>query len=232
MRKPKTRILAVIAVGTVIMLAAAILGGCSGKSYSLTKDAALVSKWGDTVQFKVDKSWDDSNTSYSDSGYCAECWSSQNSKRDSANSVTLMLWNTGESAYKYHESGTYAGWQKSMEERYSKSAEDKAKELNSYPASTTADADELSSYSNCSIQDTGTVTVDGQEIRTFSVSYHYKYSDSKYQQLKERSSDAKQEGDTTEYYGLIKDDKHDLEVSTRDSQLLEDVLSTMSFSWQ
>lgn len=46
-----------------------------------------------------------------------------------------------------------------------------------------------------------------------------------------KSSDTKQEGDATEYYGLIKDGKHDPEVSTRDSQLLKDVLSTMSFSW-
>lgn len=231
MGKSKTRIFAAVAVSTVIMLAAAMLGGCSGKSYSLTKDAALVSKWGDTVQFKVDKSWDDSDTSYSDDGYCAEYWGSKDSKSASANGVTLMLWNTDERAYKYHESGTYAGWQKSMEERYSKSAEDKAKELNSYPTSSTVDADEVSSYSNCSIQDMGAVTVDGQEVRTFSVSYHYKYSDSKYQKLKEHSSGAKQEGDATEYYGLIKDGKHDLEVSTKDSQLLKDVLSTMSFSW-
>ncbi len=155
MGKSKTRIFVVVVVGTVIMLAAAMLGGCSGKSYSLTKDAALVSEWGDTVQFKVDKSWDDSDTSYSDDGYCAEYWGSQNSKSASANSVTLMLWNTDDSAYKYHKSGTYAEWRKSMEERYSKSAEDKAKGLNSYSTSTTADADDVTSYSNCSIQDTG-----------------------------------------------------------------------------
>lgn len=215
------------AVIVAILLAAAMMAGCSGKSYSLTKDAALVSQWGDTVQYKVDKSWDDSNDATSNDSYCSDTWNTQDWKT----SVRVVLSNTDDTTYGYSKDSTYAGWQKQMENEYSKSAEEQAKEINSLSTSATVDADNLTSFSNCQIEDTGTVSVDGQEIRTFSVSYHYKNSDSGDRNSNGSSANNQPEGDITDYYGLIKDGDHDLEVSASDSQLLKDVLSTMTFSW-
>ncbi len=230
MGESRTRSVAVFAILGAALIAAFILAGCSGESHSLTKDAALVSGWGDTVQYKVDEGWtsdDDANSGT----YCSEYWHSKDSQRSSGESVSVTLSNTGSDLYKYADDSTYSGWQEEMEDRYSKSAEDQAKEYNSHSTSTTIDADELLSYSNCDIEDTGSVTVDGQEVRTFSVSYHYKYSDSMYQKAKENQPDFKQEGDKTDYYGLVKDGSHDLEASASDGQLLKDLLSTMEFDW-
>lgn len=233
MRESKACPIFIVAVISA-MLVASVLTSCSAKSYSLTKDASLVSGWGDMIQFKVDENWGDGQDSNSSLGttYCSGSWTSFDSENLRSEGIRITMWNTNDISYKYYDENTYAGWQESMAKRYSEPAEAQADEQTSNSASISTDGDTSdTAYSNCSIKDTGTVKVDGKTFRTFSVTYHYKLSDSEYKVAKALSQDAKQEGDCTDCYGIIKDGNHDIEVYASEPQLLKDVLSTMEFSW-
>lgn len=233
MDKTKGRNLALFASLAVALLLAVAITGRSSKSYSLTKDAALTSEWGDTVQFKVDENWtnrvQDDNSSLADN-LCRGLWCADGDNEGN-DAIYAALTNTQSSSYDYNNSATYAGWQEFMTNTYSKSAEEQADELNSYSSSEKMDSDSLISYSNCEVKDTGTVAVGNENVRTYSVSYHYQMSDSMYSKWKEKNPGLQQEGDRTDYYALIKDGDHDFEMHSRNSQLLKDVLSTMEFDW-
>ncbi|MEE8723039.1 MAG: hypothetical protein SOI38_08715 [Eggerthellaceae bacterium] len=221
-------------VAAMVVLSVMALLGCSN-SYSLTKDAALTSSWGDTVQFKVDSSWSNpaEDESSSNKTICSGNWYNPDSPK-LKNHVSVSLKNVNSSIYKDDDSRTYAGWRDSQIEQFSRSAEEQASIMNglaSTSKSKSYTADDFPSFSDCKVEDKGSVSVGGNEVRTYAVTYHYKYSDKLYQDIKNQDQSIKQEGEMTKYCGLIKDGKHDLEVETVDSGLLKDVLSTMEFSW-
>lgn len=208
---------AIIAIAAVVVIAIiiAIVAGvsCSGPSYKLDRDKSIRTEWGATVQFKIDKSWEElwsfDNDDSSDIAFSG-------GSEKSHTYVSVEIENTGSRLYKYDSSSTYGDWL-DIQEKYGSSGSN--------------DPDYAYSVDDYSIGQIGTVETDGDEFRVYKERYTITYDDSTYAKYKENEPDSKQTNTREMYYAVLKDGKHDMEVSANNEKLLKDFLSTMKISW-
>ena len=214
-KKLSKRTIIIIAAIVVVAIVVAIVAGvsCSGPSYKLDKDESVRTEWGTTVQFKIDKNWEEMLPSNNE-------WWSRTSFTNNANKnhayVSINLENAGSRLYKYDKSGTYSEWLDSQEEYFG----------------TTSDHSDLGfTVDDYSIKQAGTIDVDGNEFRLYKEQRVETYDDSTYAKYKEKNPDIKQTNEHETYYAVFKDGRHDMEVSANSEKLLRDLLGTMSISW-
>lgn len=217
LKKPNKRLVAIVAAVTAIVIFVAIAAGvsCSGPSYKLDKDESIRTEWGTTVQFKIDKNWETNSTSNQNNE-----WSVHESYFGPADSsdrayVFIDLENTGHRIYKYDSTATYSDWLESNKDFFDRHAT----------------SENGVTQENYSMDELGTIKVDGNEFRLYKQHYTLSYDDAAYAKAKEKNPDAKQNTDLNTYYALIKDGKHDMEVTANTEKLLKDLLGTMKISW-
>lgn len=211
-KKLSKRTIIIIAAIVVVAIVVAIVAGvsCSGPSYKLDKDESVRTEWGTAVQFKVDKGWEEKVISDSESSACT---SYSGGEEKAKLFIFIDIDNTRGRTYKYSSSATYGDWLDNQEEFI--------EELSS----------EYLTYSGYSMDQLGDIDVDGNEFRLYKQQYTMTYRDDKYAEVKEKNPEAQKSYETTMFYAVLKDGRHDMVVDANNEKLLKDVLGTMTISW-
>ena len=201
------------------------IAGCSS-GYNLDKDASLKTDWGTVLQYKVDSNWKDTSLD-SNSSYSA---SASYDSEEGDDFIIVHVDNTRGSSYGTPDIQTYEEWEDGLKKTFSRSAQDQVdwyKEMLSEDRS----VDEFPDYSNCSLDEQDPITVGDTEFRTFKLKYTVTYSDEAYKKAKENQTDLQQSHEGENYYAVLKDGEHDMEVTATSYGLLKDFMNTMEISW-
>ena len=192
----------------VLCLVAAIvpvcLFGCSGgtaASYNLNKDASFSTDWGALLQYKIDSSWEEHGAS------------SFVSYSGNNGFVGIDIQDTNSSLYQYSTDKSYADWQDRQREHGLDSGSDDIE------------------YSNYSLEEAGTTTIDGYDFRLYKEKYTATYSDELLEKFKESDPNAQKTQENEMCHAVIKDGTHDMVITASSESLLNDFVKTMTIKW-
>jgi len=188
--------------------------GCSSTTYNLTKDEAIETKWGAFAQFKVADDWKrGTSTGGSNSSSIMEFTPADGGPGDGI--LTIKLNNTNLPSYSWGSSVTYKGWidyREAVSDIHDKPLEGETVE-------------------DYSMEQIGTFSVGDTELRLYKESYNVNYSDKAYEAEKADNPNVEQKTFFEEYHAVLKDGKHDIEISAVDEGLLREFLKTLEVNW-
>lgn len=217
----KRRNLIVIALAVFVAL---FINACSGassaKPYNLTKDEAIKTEWGAIIQFKIDEDWEEDEfySEYdffqNDEKYTTS-YHSQPRDDGSEDYIYISIMNTDHEYYSNESTNTYAGFREDLE---------------SYKEMFVEDNDDLKSE-DVSIEEQEPITIDGIEYRVYRLSFEVSYSDEQYEKIKENYPEIPQNDIFEQYYAVVKDGEHDMEIESYDKELLIDFANAVEVKW-
>ena len=214
-----------------------VISGC-GTTYSLDTGATLNTSWGEQIQYKIDQHWTkDDVLTYSSDDMENVSYVTDKDKYDPILTIDQTKVTNVTAGY---STSTYAGWENDFREIYTKSQEE---QLSSYLEGGLATDEKRNVldywpiYSNFSLEQTGSMDIDGITFRAYELSCDYEYSDYRmglsadWYEEQGMNKPESQRGTIKHYYAILKDSSHNLEIRTKDKDLLEQVASTMELSW-
>ena len=224
----------------LIGIAIICIAGCSSITYRLDRDKSLTTSWGSVFQYKIDSRWSEpewSSKVSNDDNFASALYSSDN--EDDWLGVSIHAQNPNGSLTKYSSTSTYGDWIDSQEKNYSQTAEEQAawhkEHISKYTSSDPAldDPNHYPDYKDFSLNQIGDRTINGAEFRLYKMEYTLSYSEKAYATLKEKNpgTSTPQQQRMTEFYAIVKDGSHDVEINTTNSQLLNDFLNTLQIKW-
>lgn len=206
--------------------------GCSATP-NLSKDASLRTEWGTVLQYKINSDWH-TVSDYSSDSQASIYYANEESK----DTLSIEVDNTNSSVYKYSSASTFGDYLDLQEEYFSQTAEQQArsyKDYNSHSSSSIdlSKAENHPDYSDYSISEIKKEKIDGVEFRIYKQSYTATYSDSYVQTIHQNNPDSNFQKiqHATKYLALVKDGRHDLEITANNEALLNAFLETLSVRW-
>lgn len=127
-------------------------------------------------------------------------------------SLIMTITDVNSSFYKFSKKSTYADWLK-HEEIYLVTPTDNW------------------TYSNGTVEEVGTMEIDGVEFRVYKETYTVTYTEKMMNQFKEQGSEEAQVHEEVYFKAVVKDGAHDMEIAASSEELLNAVAATMIINW-